>query len=234
MNEPAILRRIRESLATEISEGAAASLLLEALAKHGTRVPMDVDEVSDFVHGPLAELLTRRVSPELALRILREIDVILESARIPTQEHTIVEEYDEGPNTDTLTVVSSAVPVLIASRTAALGQRLVSTLGADRIEPTTRTHEASLREALEARPLLVVVDASDPPAISPEDLARLLDEAPFTVRAVWASELTYGRRFVEACERGGKPCVGARASDGLGPISDLVSSRRQMRAREIP
>jgi hypothetical protein len=234
MNEPAILRRIRESLATELSESAAAQLLLEALARNGTRVPSDVTEVSEFVHGPLAALLSRRVPPELALRTLRELDELLASAAEPTQEHTVVDPIDdEGPSTDTVAVVSSAVPVLVASRTRALGERLLAALGADRIEVTTRTHALSIRDALEARPLVVVVDASDPPDITPEDLARLLDEAPFSTRATWATELTYGRRFVDACERAGKSCTGARVSDGLGPIADLVASRRQMRAREI-
>ncbi|MDQ3035159.1 MAG: hypothetical protein M3Y87_22325, partial [Myxococcota bacterium] len=89
---------------------------------------------------------------------------------------------------------------------------------------------AAVERALRAGVVVVIVDATDVPAITDDDLlAALAATSPSTVRVVWGSELPYGRRVVELVSRSERPCTGLRLSEGMEPILDLVLARRAPR-----
>jgi len=153
------------------------------------------------------------------------------SSEPPEPEHDDEIEIDVEPElleerTGNIPVaIGAPVPVLVVAASAGTASRLRVALGMDRVAAVTHGDLEGVERALAGAPLVAIVDASDVPPLSAEDLALALAETR-AVRAVLGVDLPYGRRFAEQCERAGHSYVGIRVADGLEPLLDLVASRR--------
>ena len=79
-------------------------------------------------------------------------------------------------------------------------------------------------------PPIVIVDASDIPAIPQRVLMRRLAALPSTTACVvWGRELPYGRVLAEATEASGRAWITLEKKEGIAPLLDLVRSRRKNR-----
>lgn len=134
-------------------------------------------------------------------------------------------EWRDERTEDLALAIGAPVPVLVVAGGIGVASRLRVGLGMDRIAAVTRTDLEGVERALAGGPLVVVVDATDVPRVSAEDLVSALAPGR-AVHAVWGVDMPYGRRFVELCARAHRPCVGVRVADGIEPIFDLISSRR--------
>jgi hypothetical protein len=233
--EPAILARIREALEAALPPRDAASVLLAALSRFGPRVPSDVRELTAFAEGPLVEALRQRVDASRTRKILRAVEEIVATAAAPTRPHERPPSREgsvstpgwRDESTAAVPVSLDAVPTSIVAATPSFGARLRAALG-DRVEVLPGATLPQIEEGIRRGALVVVIDASDVPPLRPEELVAALAPAPATtLRAVWGSDLAYGRRFAELSDASGRPCAGVRLGDGMEAILDLVLSRRQ-------
>jgi hypothetical protein len=125
--------------------------------------------------------------------------------------------------------VREAVTVMVIAGTQGLSTRLVALLGSSRVAPFVAGTPARVREPLEGRqsPAMLLVDATDFPPIAAEQLARLVVLGPPTMtRAVWGSDLPYGRSLMAALPDGGPVVQGIERAHGVSLLVDLVRARR--------
>jgi hypothetical protein len=124
-------------------------------------------------------------------------------------------------------VVGDAVPVLVVSGSGSLVDELSGRLGAALVRAITVNDESGLRHyTFSMSPLLVVVDASEPPAIRAAELARALRGQPHSVLPVlWASDLPYGRDVAIHLREEDRVILLAM-TEGVEPLLDLIRSRR--------
>lgn len=231
--EPAILGRIREAVEAVVPPADAARVLLDALGRWGPRVPVDVEEVGAFVEGPLTAALGTRIDAARTLRILRSVDEILANAAAPTQQHRAPSDpapEDRAPFLDEATATiartdAGPVPVLVVAGGRALAARLRLAMGPERIASVSRHDRAGVLDAVRGEPLLVIVDGTDVPRLSPDELSAALLTSP-AHRIAWGSDTPYGRRFLELCDRDARACAAVRIADGMDVILDLIASRR--------
>jgi len=77
-------------------------------------------------------------------------------------------------------------------------------------------------------PAIVMVDATNPPAIEPHDVALGLSKLPETTACVvWGWELPYGASVVEAMEKASVEAVLLRTDDDIEPLLDLIRARQK-------
>lgn len=233
------MQLVRETLDEGLAPAVATTVLFEALDRWGPGLPESQEEVRALVRGPLTAVLTERCRPRLRDQLVRSIERRLakEAAAMPSLEIEIADlDTDSGPlpryDDDSMTVqmpaVAMAVTVLVAAASETFGERLVASLGDDRVRPLTFRDPTSIRHAMFSRnPLLLVVDGTSPPPIGPSVLAQLLHDLPDrTLPVVWAVESAYGhalRTWVEEDTRARSVFLARR--DGVGPLHDLVLAR---------
>lgn len=228
MSEPAILRAVREALEQELAREDATYVLASALGAWGPRVPVDVDEVRDFLGGPLASALGARLPASRALRVVRSLDALLDNAELTTAAHTIVDESPErgdSPTQETPVAIGEPVPVLVVAGGRGLTLRLAAQLR-DAALLEQRGDEAEITRVLARLPLVVLVDASDVPELSPERLLALVESrAPGALVVLYGQELPYGRHLLEAAMRRGRELSAITTAEGVEAVRDLIRAR---------
>lgn len=228
----AIIERLRESLEEVVPRSVAASLLFGALARWGPRIPTDHAEVAAFVRGALRDELADRLKAQPLAPVMRALEEILATAAAPTADHEIPIEIDvpvtwrEEKSTKAMRSIAGPVPVLVIAATTAFALRLKLALGDAVIDVETRAHLPEILRALGQAPALTVIDAKDPTPMAIEHLADTIVHATQTTTVVWGSDNAYGKRIIDAADARGVQLAGIATSEGIGPIFDLVTSRR--------
>lgn len=232
--EPPIVRLFRDALESVVAPAVASEALFEAMDQVGGELPEDERGLIAVARGPLHDALARRLGDAKAQAVVKRITEVILTAEAPTGHPTRPQPslgppttaFDEEPTAKLSTPGLSDSVMVIAS-----GQRLATQL---------RTALAPRRIAVEAAssatriasvlaqlpPAIVVVDATDYPAIEPDVLAGALAKPPpAVVRVIWGSDLDYGQRTAAALDRASVPFSPIDRHAGLDPLADLVRSR---------
>lgn len=222
---------MRETLEGVVEPGVATSVLFESLSRWGRGVPKGPEQVLELVRGPLRELLERRIGPEaepaLATLIAQleqiahgdedlEVEIDLEEPEAPDQAMTAQ-----------MQAVTMPVVVLVVAGYREFATRLAMALGRERVHTITVGDVEELRRTtFSANPQIVVVDAAQPAAIRPADLARALMGLPDRVISfVWGEETSYGRELRVRAEQLEAAMLYLDRTEGIEPLLDLVLSR---------
>jgi len=228
----AIIERLRETLDGLLPEAQAASILFAALARWGPRIPTDEIELAQFVRGALRDELSDRLEQKPLAPVLAELEAVLATAGAPTADHEIPIDVEIEPrwrdeiSTKAMRSIEGPVPVLVIAASTAFALRLRLALGEAMIDVEARADLAGVERALRSSPALTVIDARDPSGIPIDRLADVLAHATGTTTIVWGSDTPYGKRIVDASEGRGAAFAGLASTEGIGPIFDLVTSRR--------
>ncbi|MCC6877689.1 MAG: hypothetical protein IT378_25495 [Sandaracinaceae bacterium] len=222
MSEPAFLGLIRETLERELG-GAAASILYHALATFGPRMPADFAEVVDLVHGPLRDGLSRRVGPERATSIVRDLERTLRFSEMPTSEVSRVRarEFDEQ-TTRSLPALGRTLEVLVLSKSETLATRLGALFSQASVRFTPIRSAGELAR-VEARDSVVLVDAFDGPRASPRALAAGLKDAALVL--LWGSDLPACQELADAFRREHVTLMSFSSDEPIDPMLDVLRSR---------
>jgi hypothetical protein len=236
---------LRSTLEEALETHVASTVLFEALGAAGAEVPQSREEVLAVVRGPLREVLARRLDAEHAAGLVTRLEEQLgpppaepgaEAASpddVSTVELPLDELAERTSREDETTAVptAEAVRVLVLAAGSGFARRLELTLGERRVEATHVDGPAGLARALEAEPpAIALLDATDFPAIDRSAVLAAAADLPGTTACVlWGAELPYGRRFVEGIDEGTRRWVLLELREGIGPLLDLVRSRRRSR-----
>lgn len=219
--EPAQVRIMREALEGVLSPKLAQAVLFEALGDSG-QLPSSSEELLTLVRGPVQDAVQRRSGGDAATAVVTRLEGILgrrpsERPPAPDGEATVAVPTDEHP-----------VAVLVVSAGPWFGGRLAAALGPDRVGPVFASDEVGVQAALaEHGPAIVIVDATDFPAMDPESAAATLRGLPSTATAaVWGGELPYGRRVAFALQESGVDAMTFPRKNGIDPLLDLIRARR--------
>lgn len=226
MDEPPFLQRVREWLkAVSSSPEEIERILTEAAVDWAGR---DLDTRTDqlgFVDGPLASAVSRTLAPQAALKALRTIGtaVALETAA-EGEGSSVVDDRITGripiPRTRT-------VPVLVIGQSDATTNRLSVLLGDDRAQVIHASDKLTVVAGLAEHPLVVVIDATDPTALSVEQLVGFVDRGlPHAFWVLWGAGRDLGVALAPRLRTLKHPTLAIDDTDGLGPILDVVLSRR--------
>jgi hypothetical protein len=234
----AIVEKLRETIERAMPRQQAASSMFAALARFGSRVPADEDELAEFVRGPLKEELTRALDASALAGLVRDLDAVLANAGAPTADRAsipievevVVEDvpprWADEVTTASFRAVEGPVPVLVIARSGSLASRLRMSLGEHVIDVEARADAHGVERALGAAPVIAIVDARDAGTMTVETLADALVRASKTTVIVWGTDSPYGRSVVDAVDERGGAITGVATSEGVGAIFDLVISRR--------
>ena len=226
-----ILEKLRETLEEALPRTEAAAILFAALARWGPRIPGDDTEIAGFVRGALHDEVSARVPSRSLSPLLRALEDVLATAGAPTADHEIPIEVDEAPrwrdevSTKAMRSIAGPVPVLVVAATTAFALRLRLALGEAMVDVEARNDLPGVERALKSS-ALTVIDGRDPSVIPIERLADALVHATSTHVVVWGSDTAHGRKVAEATDARGMTVSGIASTEGIGPIFDLVTSRR--------
>jgi len=228
-----MLEKLRETLEDALPRTEAAAILFAALARWGPRIPGDDTEIAGFVRGALHDEVSARVPSRSLSPLLRALEDVLATAGAPTADHEIpidveVEEpprWREEVSTKAMRSIEGPVPVLVVAATTAFALRLRLALGEAMVDVEARNDLPGVERALKSS-ALTVIDGRDPSVIPIDRLADALVHATTTHVVVWGSDTAHGRKVVEATDARGMTVSGIASSEGIGPIFDLVTSRR--------
>jgi len=220
--EPPVLALLRERLERELP-GASAAVLFEALNAWGPRVPVAFVDVVAFVHGPLRQRLFARLGAERGRAVLREIERALRLAEQPTRPIPRLDAraFDEETTT-TLARVEGAFDVAVVSRSGALAERIAAALDPARIALAVVSSALSLAR-VPRRLHVVLVDASDLPALDPGDLGAALAHAPLAL--VWACDAPPAALVIAALERACVRVMTFAQAEPPDPMIDVLRAR---------
>lgn len=228
MDEPDFLRRVREWLgAVSSSPEEIERILTEATVDWAGR---DLETAADqlaFVDGPLAGAVSRTLPPQGALKALRTIGTAVALATSPTTDrHTPVSANDR--NTGRIPIPRTrSVPVLVIAQSDATANRLSVLLGDDRAKVEHAHDKLTVVAGLAEHPLVVVIDATDPTAMTAEQLLSFVDRGlPHAFWVCWGAGRDLGIELAPGLRRLKQPALVLDDADGLGPILDVVLSRR--------
>lgn len=215
--------RIREALERVLPNNLASRVLFDALGRVAS-VPQHEEEVSQFIRGPLAQVLSERELDAEPREIVLKVLQACRNAALPSAERTPSDQ-----STRAMPMVNHPVIVATVSAGRGFGERLDAALGASRVAPK---HLPNLAEVIAFRrasdATLLVVDATDFPAIDPSDLASALGDFPASVPIlIWAADLPYGRSLMRSLGKAGITGHPLSAAEGIEPLLDLIRSRRR-------
>lgn len=217
------IRLIRETLEGVLHPSAASTLFFEALQDYGGALPADAREAVDLVNGALRQLLVARlgddgdaIADELAIRL----------STIQREVRKRPSRHDE--QTRSVSLSDETLPVYILTASKPLVAQLHASLGPQVMSPLWIPDAPTLRDRLgQIPPGFVLIDASDFPAIEPEELARSLQPLPGeVVRALWGADLPYGMGVMDAAHRLGYSLTPFDRREGVEPMLDVIRSRR--------
>ncbi len=223
---------VRETLEGIVEPSVATSVLFESLSRWGRGVPKGPEQVLELVQGPLLELLERRIGPE-AGPALATLVAQLQAIASPTDELEVEIDLDEpeeepdGAMTAQMQAVTVPVIVLVVAGYHEFAQRLTVSIGRERVHTITIGDVEELRRTVfSANPQIVVVDAAQPAAIRPAELARALKGLPDRVISfVWGEETSYGRELRVRAQQLDAATLYLDRHEGIEPLLDLVLSR---------
>lgn len=219
------VRLIRETLEGVLHPSAASALFFEALEQHPQGMPTSPPEALALVRGPIAALLDARVGEDAAASVVEQLNAMLGTlaggakGRKSTSRHDMPTAATPISDESVLVFVLSATRDFAARLKAALGPRLIVTVPvAD--EPTFVDRLGQIS------PAVVVIDASQFPAIEPAALVEHLARVPsHVVKAVWGTDLAYGQRVLDAALRRGVTLTPFDRTEGIAPLMDVIRSR---------
>lgn len=221
---------VRSALAHSTSPTKTSALLFEALGSYGDQVPETVEELMALVHGPLWKALVQHLGEEEATDIVARIEGELRDDRTILMDEADLVTVAEPVGRDATTAVptsTAAVPVTVVSSGSGFAERLVAALGPRRVSARAVGAIESL-SALQETPAIVIVDATDFAPIEPADLSQALSTLPSTTaHVIWACDLPYGRRTVDAMHADNLANVALPRDEGVEPLLDLIRSRRR-------
>lgn len=120
-----------------------------------------------------------------------------------------------------------SVPVVAVAATESLERSLRGELRQSFSCRTVRSDAELRKAAFSDAPLLVIVDASDPPRSDVRALAIAIQKLPNNVvTVIWGSERRFGTTLLAALEGTKARLVRVPKSEGLDPLLDLIASRR--------
>lgn len=224
---------VRETLEGIVEPGVATSVLFESLSRWGRGVPKGPEQVLELVRGPLRELLERRIGPEAEpalATLIAQLEMIAGGDEGDDLEVEIdLDEPDEpdGAMTAQMQAVTMPVVVLVVAGYREFATRLAMALGRERVHAITVGDVEELRRmTFSANPQIVVVDAAQPAAIRPADLARAIKGLPDRVISfVWGEETSFGRELRVRAEQLEASALYLDRTEGIEPLLDLVLSR---------
>lgn len=223
------IRLIRETLEGVLHPSTASSVFFEALQETGGSLPVTPEEVIALVEGPLARALGARVGEDEAASVLSQLGMMLQAIAPKAGERKVRKRpsrHDE-PTRD-LMLNEATLPVYVLSSRSAFDTQLRAALGPQIMSTVPAGDLATLEERLgQVPPAIVLVDASDFPAIEPSDLADVLARLPSHVlRAVWGADLPYGMSLLDAGQKRGIDLTPFDRGEGIEPLMDVIRSRR--------
>ncbi len=239
-----VARLLREALEGVVAPSLVSPLLFEALEPYGARLPSGPDGLLEMARGPLAAAVAKRIGRDEAEELVQRAERLVAHAQsaarpaTPTPEPALRAAMTfprpnsprDRDNTALVPTTPDAVPVLVVADGAGLALRLDTALGASRVSARSLASLVALRDHLSnhGSPSLLLVDASDFPAIAPEELVAAVRLGPPTMfRAVWGSDLPYGRSVLAAAGHGHPALLGLDRAHGVDPLLDLIRSRHR-------
>ncbi len=236
---------VRETLEGIVEPSVATSVLFDSLSLWGRGIPQGASEVLELVRGPLRDMLHQRIGDEAgpALAILEAQLLSITSAEpsggdpgdedleVDVELEFDIDLDDDDDENDTLTAqmvaVDQPVIVLVVAGYREFAQRLTAAIGVDRVHTVTVGDVGELRHAaFSTSPQIVVVDAAQPAAVAPSELARALKALPdATISFVWGEETQYGRELRSRLEQLAARSLFLARTEGIEPLLDLVLSR---------
>ena len=238
-----VTRLLREALEGVVAPALVSPLLFEALEPYGARLPSGPEGLLEMARGPLAAAVAKRIGPEEADELVQRAERLVAHAQsvrppTPTPEPSLrTSKTFSRPNpardrdsTALVPTTADAVRVLVVADGAGLALRLDAALGAARVSARSLASLPALRDHLghHGSPSLLLVDASDFPAIAPDELVAAMRLGPTTmIRAVWGAELPYGRSVISAAGGAESSLLGLDRAHGVDPLLDLIRSRRR-------
>jgi len=222
------IRLIRETLEGVLHPSTASTVFFEALQETGGALPSTPDEVRALVRGPISRGLAGRIGEDAAASLLAQLHQMLEAiapagGRRPRKRPS---RHDEP--TQSLTLSEETLPVYVLSGSRAFADQLKATLGPRIMSAVLALDSEMLRARLgQVPPAIVLIDASDFPAIEPTDLVEQLAPLPAHVlKAVWGADLPYGQSVLDAGQRRGVGLTPFDRREGAEPLMDVIRSRR--------
>ncbi len=239
-----VARLLREALEGVVAPAFVSPLLFEALEPYGARLPSGPEGLLEMARGPLAAAVAKRIGPDEAEELVQRAERLVAHAQSATRMSEPAPDHApraamtfpkpssarDRDNTALVPTTPDAVRVLVVAEGAGLALRLDTALGASRVSVRSLASLLALREYLSnhGSPSLLLVDASDFPAISPDELVAAVRLGPATMfRAVWGSDLPYGRSVLAAAGDGQPALLGLDRAHGVDPLLDLIRSRRR-------
>jgi hypothetical protein len=226
------MRLVREKLESVLAPTMASSVLFDALAEVGGRPPTTGEATLALVEGPLSRVLARRLrgveGDALIEELVETLRMVVKPAMTPAAPPLRMRPRESDPTLE-VTPTEGAVPVLVLAGSDNLAMRLVAVLGPGRIATRTLYNKAELTGQLRSSstPQIILIDATDVPAIEPADLATLLSGTrPGTVHAIWGTDLAYGSAVIAQLAEHKVSATPIDRKEGIEPFVDLVRSRR--------
>ncbi len=133
------------------------------------------------------------------------------------------------------TLPEGPASMVVLSASDGFARHLMLTLGREQLHATTVLTLEELRLAGDEEPDFVLVDGGMPPeSVTLDGLTEALRGLPKqTWRAVWASELEFGRTLTERLlSHHSTSCIPLAVKDGMAPLVDLVRARREGSGRK--
>lgn len=237
IDEPSFIRRVREWLGQVSSSSEEIErIVTEATVDWAGR---DLETSSDqlsFVDGPLANAVSRALSPQDALRALRTIGsaAALEAAGrdaahpgSASDRSTPVYAVDDRVTGPVPIASDRQVPVLVIAQSDATANRLSVLLGEERARVEIASDKLTFVAGLAEHPKVVVIDATDPTPLSTEQIISFVGRSlPHAFWIVWGKDRELGGELEARLRTVPQPQVHLSEADGLGPILDVVLSRR--------
>ncbi len=220
---------IRQALEEAVSPQRATRIMFEALMAHGA-VPDDEAGTQRFIDDALLPTLQATAGEDIRSRVAQRLEALLAESPEPGEEHwSGLDRGSREPTVTTTLAVSGEdelVPVTILARTERLGRTLVIALGSELAEVSHVPSIKTLRAAVEEKkPLVVVVDGYDPCLMPPSNVAAALAALPAEiVRVIWGADQPYGRAL--SAGMGDARMIALSGGEGIGPLLDVVTSRR--------
>lgn len=217
------IRLIRESLEGVLHPSAASTLFFEAMQARGGDLPQDPREALDLVNGPLRDALREKLGPD-GEALADHIGMMLASiGRVVRKRPSRHDEATRAVNLSDATMavfILTSSDLLVAQLHASVGPKVITPVHA-------ADHETLIHRLDQLAPSFVLIDASEFPAIEPDDLAQTLERLPSeVVKALWGSDLPYGQGVMAAAHRLGFTLTPFDRREGIEPVIDVIRSRK--------
>lgn len=229
----AVMQLLREAMTGFLVPELVSRTIFEALGEYGGSVPQRGEDLKTFVEGPLARALILRVDERTQRAVVASLRPILTdiirselpppSAAALAAAPSALPEHDDLPTAPRLT--TSQPYVLLVASNRAMEQRLRLAVGPELGASTART-VVDVQAGLIARsPRLVLVDATDPPPLTHDVLARaILRNRLDALVVVWGATRPFARALLAALTDTEPLPIGLHEAEGVEPLLDLVRS----------